>query len=69
MRTDSAGAGKRRFTVDVSQDLHEALMEAHVVDGCGKTTRARILLQLWASDPDLQERVRRVIHEERRARP
>lgn len=60
--------GHKRFSVDVPTLLHDALLEAEIIDGCGKTTRTRILLQIWQNDPQLQEQVNKQIRAERSRR-
>lgn len=58
---------KYRFSVDIDADLHARLIEARAMDGCGLSTRARLLLQLWADDEQLQQRVAdRLIAQRRR---
>lgn len=45
-----------RFTVDVPPKVREQMREAG--DGIPDGRRARLLLELWADDQDLQRRVR-----------
>lgn len=59
--------GKKRLSVDVAWPVHEQLLTAALEDGCGPTTRLRVLAELWAEDEDLQRRAaQRVRHQRQR---
>lgn len=45
-----------RFSVDVPLEVREQMRSAE--DGVPDGTRARLLLEMWAQDEDLQRRVR-----------
>lgn len=49
-----------RFSVDVPLEVRRQMQRAD--DGVPDSTRARLLLEMWANDEDLQRRVR-VEHE------
>lgn len=44
-----------RFTVDVPLEVRRRMR--HADDGIPDSTRARLLLELWAEDPELQRQV------------
>ncbi len=59
------GEAKKRITLDISFPVHEQLLAAQVVDGCGPSTRMRVLADLWSQDEELQRRVAQFVREER----
>ena len=65
-RSVVVGQDRKRLSVDVPRAVYEALMAAHVSDGCGPTTRLRVLAQEWAEDVELQRRVADRVRAQRR---
>lgn len=57
--------GKKRLSVDVAWPVHEQLLTASLEDGCGPTTRLRVLSELWAEDEDLQRRAAERVRQQR----
>lgn len=49
--------GLKRLSIDVSIADAEALTAGYVDDGIPVSQRGRLLVHLWARDPDLQARV------------
>ena len=59
------GDPKKRITLDFSWPVHELLLAAQVDDGCGPSTRMRVLADLWSQDEELQRRAAAFVREER----
>lgn len=57
--------GKKRLSVDVTWPVHEQLLTAALDDGCGPTTRLRVLAELWAEDEHLQRRTAERVRQQR----
>lgn len=57
---------KLRITVDVPARIESDLDSAHIEDGAGPSTRARLLFELWYRDMDVRAKVVQLLREERR---